>query len=153
MPGQKILIIDDETLIRTALAEYLQDVGFEMTCAADGQSGLELCHATRYDAVLVDLRMPGMDGLQVIRTLRSEHPDTPVIVISGTGLMEDVISAMREGAWDYIQKPVFDMDQIKVVIDRVLEKSQLMLERKHYQLEIEKLNTSLAAEVERQTAD
>jgi len=153
MTAKRILIIDDEKLIRTALADYLRDEGYEATCAADGVEGLRLSRTEIFDVVLSDLRMPHMDGLQVIRILHSEKPDLPVVVISGTGLMQDVVRAMREGAWDYLSKPIPDVDQIKVVIERVLEKSEFLRERKRYQDEIEQLNKSLAEEVQRQTAD
>ncbi len=153
MATKRILIIDDENLIRKALADYLQVEGFESVSAADGVSGLHLARAESFDAVLVDLRMPGVDGLQVIHTLHTEKPDLPVVVISGSGLMDDVIVAMREGAWDYLSKQILDMDQIKVVIQRVLEKSDLLRERARYQEEIVQLNQTLADEVERQTSD
>ena len=153
MADKRILIIDDESMIRRALADYLQDEGFAPTCAADGVEGLHIGQTESFDAVLVDLRMPRVDGLQVIRTFHNEKPDLPVIVISGTGLMEDVVVAMREGAWDYLSKPITDIDQIKVVIERVLEKSDLLRERNRYQDEIEQLNKSLAEEVQRQTSD
>jgi signal transduction histidine kinase len=153
MIDKRILILDDEEFIRRALSDYLEDEGYTTSSAADGYSGLRKYQAEKFDVVLVDLRMPNVDGLQVIRTLHNKNPDLPVIVISGTGVMEDVIAAMREGAWDYLSKPIPDMDQIKVVIDRVLEKSKLLLERQRYQSEIEQLNKSLAEEVQRQTAD
>ena len=153
MDKGRVLIIDDESLIRRAVADYLAECGYETVTAADGAEGLARVRAEQFDAVLVDLRMPRVDGLEVIATLHAEQPDVPVVVVSGTGILGDVIEAMRRGAWDYIIKPVRDIDEITVVVDRVMEKADLISERDQYQGQLERLNRSLEAEVARQIDD
>lgn len=153
MSVKQVLIIDDEALIRRALADYLTDYGYATVTASDGLEGLARARAEQFDVVLVDLRMPHLDGLEVISTLRMEQPALPIVVVSGTGVLSDVVEAIRRGAWDYVTKPVQDMDEIAVVVERVLEKARLIAERDRYQRELEALNRSLQAEVERQTQD
>ena len=151
MDEKRVLIIDDEALIRRALSDYLTESGYETMTAADGAKGLALAREHQFDVVLVDLRMPHIDGLQVIATLNAEQPALPIVVISGTGVLSDAIEAMRRGAYDYITKPFMDIDEITVVIERVLEKSRIVAERDQYQSELEQLNRDLEAEVSRKT--
>jgi signal transduction histidine kinase/DNA-binding response OmpR family regulator len=153
MAARRILIIDDEPLIRRAMADYLAECGYETSTAADGAEGLAQARAERFHTVLVDLRMPHVDGLEVIATLHTEQPDLPIVVVSGTGVLNDAIEAMRRGAWDYISKPVQDIDEITVVIKRVMERADLIAERDGYQRELERLNRSLEADVARQVED
>ncbi len=148
-----VLIIDDEPIIRHALEDYLKDCGYEASAANDGLAGLNKVRTEHFDVILADLRMPKMDGMELISMLQIECPQLPVIVVSGTGLLNDAIEAIRRGAWDYITKPVYDMDEIKVVIERVLDKASLIAERDRYQQEIERLNRGLETEVTRQTQD
>jgi signal transduction histidine kinase/DNA-binding response OmpR family regulator len=150
---KRVLIIDDEALIRRALADYLTENGYQTTTASNGAEGLAIARSEEFHTVLVDLRMPQVDGMEVIATLHAEQPELPVVVVSGTGVLGDVIEAMRRGAWDYITKPVMDIDEIAVVVDRVMEKARLVAERDRYQREMEQLNRSLEAEVARQTQD
>ncbi len=150
---KRMLIADDEPLIRRALADYLADFGYAAETAADGHEALARLRAEDFDILLVDLRMPRVHGLDVIAALVVERPNLPIVVVSGTGVLGDVVEAMRLGAWDYIAKPIVDMEEIVVVIERVLEKARLTAERDHYQQEIERLNHSLEAEVARQTRD
>ncbi len=151
--SRRILVVDDEPLIRRAVADYLEDCGYETVAAADGAEGLAKARAGRFHAVLVDLRMPQVDGLEVIATLKNEQPELPIVVVSGTGVLNDAIEAMRQGAWDYITKPVQDIEEIRVTVERVMERAQLREERDRYQRELERLNRSLEAEVQRQTQD
>jgi signal transduction histidine kinase len=154
MEGKKrILIIDDEQLIRRAMTDYLSDCGYDVVTASDGEEGLSLARSGQFHAVLVDLRMPRLDGLEVISILSAEQSDLPIVVVSGTGLLSDAIEAMRQGASDYITKPVQDIEEIRVTIERVMERAQLLAERNQYQCELEDLNKSLEAEVARQTLD
>ncbi|MDY7077708.1 MAG: response regulator [Chloroflexota bacterium] len=153
MSNKRVLVIDDESLIRHAIADYLTGCGYEAVTAADGVEGLAQARTLRFHAVLVDLRMPQVDGLEVIATLRAEQPALPVVVISGTGVLGDAVEAMRLGAWDYVTKPIRDIDEIEVVVGRVMEKARLVTERDRYQLEIEHLTRSLEAEVSHQIQD
>ena len=150
---RRVLIIDDEALIRRAMADYLADCGYETVTASDGAEGLAKAQSEKFDIVLVDLRMPRMDGLEVISTLKSAQPELPIVVVSGTGVLTDAIEAMRQGAWDYLTKPIQDIEEIRVTVERVIERAQLLAERDRYQRELEDLNRSLEVEVARQTRD
>ncbi|HRZ07636.1 MAG TPA: response regulator, partial [Candidatus Competibacteraceae bacterium] len=103
-PAVRVLTIDDEPMVREILATYLEDSGFEVLQAGDGPTGIDLIRRERPDLVLCDLRMPGMDGLQVLATVTREFPDLPILVVSGMGGMSDAIQALKFGAWDYVTK-------------------------------------------------
>jgi len=150
---RRVLIIDDESLVRHAMADYLADCGYDTVAAADGVKGLAKARSEQFHIVLVDLRMPRVDGLEVIATLKGEQPELPIVVVSGTGVLDDAIEAMRQGAWDYITKPVQDIEEIRVTVERVIDRAQLLADRDRYQRELEDLNRSLEAEVASQTGD
>lgn len=120
-----ILTMDDEEMIRETIASYLENRGFRVLQAANGREGLEVFAANRPDLVLVDLRMPEVDGLQVLARLRESSPETPAIVVSGTGVIRDAIEAVRQGAWDYVTKPILDMDILGVAVAKALERATL----------------------------
>ncbi len=153
MTKRRILIIDDEPLIRQALAEYLMGRDYAAATAANGAEGLDLARAEQFDAVLVDLRMPCIDGLETIATLEAEQPHLPLIAISGAGALSDAIQAIRQGAWDYLAKPIEDIDQITLTLERVLDRARLIAERDRYQRELERINNQLEAEVAQQTQE
>ncbi|MBN1888961.1 MAG: response regulator [Thermoflexales bacterium] len=153
MTDKRILIIDDEPLIRQTLAHYLADCGYQTVVAGDGEEGLAQARTQSVQAVLVDLRMPRLDGLEVIDCLRAEQPNLPIVVISGTGTLRDAVEAMRRGAWDYITKPIRDMAEVSLVVEQALDRAHLIAERDLYQRELEHLNRSLEGEVARQTQD
>ena len=147
----KILIADRAASIRSALADYLTAKGYEAVVTANSEEGLAKARSRRFDVVMIDLQMERPKSLSVISTLTNENPALPLIALSGTGVLHDVVEAMRIGAWDHIIKPIEDMDAVAVVVERVLDRAELMAERDRYQQEIERLNRSLEAEVERQT--
>ncbi len=103
-----ILIIDDEPALRSLFAIHLKRNGFEVLEAEDGQEGIRLLHGKEPDLLLCDMRMPKMDGLEVLKLVRKEKPQKPIIMISGAGLINDVVDALRLGAWDYLLKPLSD---------------------------------------------
>lgn len=120
-----ILIIEDEPLLRLTLGDHMRDRGFEVFEAADGQAGLDFFRTRHPSLVTVDLRMDLMDGHEVLAAIRQEDYDIPVIIVSGQGQMDDVIRALRAGAFDYIQKPIYDMAILDHAVDRALERSAL----------------------------
>jgi len=124
----KLLIIDDELDFRESIALYFLDAGFGVFEASNGREGLDIFERERPDVVFTDLRMPVMDGFEVIAEITALSPDTPIIVISGVGLVKEVIHAMRLGARDYLVKPILDMDELKLVIMRTLRESLLLKE-------------------------
>ncbi|WP_034608616.1 sigma-54-dependent transcriptional regulator [Desulfovibrio aminophilus] len=121
----RILIIEDEPMLRLTLGDHLRDQGFEVFEAGDGQTGLDLFRTQHPSLVTLDLRMTPLDGHAVLAAIRQEDQDVPVIIISGQGQMNDVILALRAGAFDYLQKPIFDMAILDHALDRALERSAL----------------------------
>ena len=115
----RILIIDDEARIRDACTLVLSDKGFDVSSAPDGEQGLQMIKEKHYDIVLVDLMMPNISGFDVLSEVRSHHPDTVVIVITGYATLEHSIEAMKKGAFDFIPKP-FTPDQLRAVVDKSL---------------------------------
>ncbi|MGB3221494.1 MAG: response regulator [Desulforhopalus sp.] len=115
----RILIIDDEARIRDACTLVLSDKGFDVSAAPDGEEGLQMIKEKHYDIVLVDLMMPNISGFDVLSEVRSNHPDTVVIVITGYATLEHSIEAMKKGAFDFIPKP-FTPDQLRAVVDKSL---------------------------------
>ena len=141
--SRKLLIIDDDTIVRQSVVAYLEDSGFDVQEASDGPSGLEAFRKYRPDLVLTDLRMPGMDGLQVLKEIHDECPEAPVIVVSGAGVMGDVVEALRLGASDYMIKPIVDMEMLVHSVHKSLERQELRAENLRYREELEAANRDL----------
>ncbi len=123
----RILVVDDEPNARTALAEILKEEGYQAETAADGFKGLARAEEFSPDLVLTDLKMPGMDGVELLRKLRQHAPELPVVLMTAFGAVETAVSAMREGAADYLTKPL-NTDELVLVIDRALERVRLRRE-------------------------
>ncbi len=132
-----ILTIDDEQAIRDSFHLYLEDYGYKVIEAANGRLGIETFDKYSPDLVLVDLRMPEVDGFAVLEYIVSKSPDTPVIVISGTGIIGDVIQALRLGAWDYMLKPLEDLTVLLHAVETSLDRKRLRLESLSYQEHLE----------------
>lgn len=122
---KKILIIDDERSIRRALGEILEFEGFEVSDAEDGKQGLELIEKIDFDLVFCDIKMPGMDGMEVLDFIHSSHADIPVVMISGHGTIETAVEAIKKGAFDFIEKPL-DLNRILVTLKNVKERVSLV---------------------------
>ncbi len=142
-PAVRVLTIDDEPMVREILATYLEDSGFEVLQAGDGPTGIDLIRRERPDLVLCDLRMPGMDGLQVLATVTREFPDLPILVVSGMGGMSDAIQALKFGAWDYVTKPIEDMAVLEHAIAHALERARLRQENRQHREHLEAVNDQL----------
>lgn len=124
----KILSIDDETVLRESIVCYLEDSGFDVLEACNGKEGLEVFRQEKPDLILSDLQMPVMGGLDLLKVITKESPDTPIIVVSGAGVMDDAIAALRLGAWDYLVKPINDMAVLEHSIVKCIEKQRLVAE-------------------------
>ncbi|GFM35888.1 response regulator [Desulfovibrio psychrotolerans] len=144
----RILAIDDEILVRESLAAFLEDSGFEVLQAANGKDGLREFTENAPDLVLLDLRMPGMDGLELLDNLSSLAPETPLVVVSGTGAIKDVIEALRRGAWDYITKPIHDLTFLECVVQKALELARIRREKRSYHERLEAEVAQRATELE-----
>ncbi len=132
VPPVKILIIDDEAIIRQSFSDHLEDLGYDAITANNGRVALEVLEKESPDLILTDLRMPEMDGLDVIRHVLKKHPDMPIVIISGAGRIADAIEALRLGAWDYILKPIREMSILEHLVKRVLDKKKLLQENCDY---------------------
>ena len=139
----RILTIDDEQLVREIITAYLEDSGFEVLQAGDGGSGIDLIRAAQADLVVCDLRMPGIDGLQVLATVSREFPALPILVVSGMGGMSDAIQALKLGAWDYVTKPIEDMAVLEHAVDHALERARLRRENREHREHLEAVNEQL----------
>ncbi len=120
----RILIVDDERQLASSLAEYLGPDGIEAEIALDGKSGRQRLEEEPFDCLVTDLRMPGLDGMQLLRWVKEEGPDMPVIVISAHGEIRDAVEAMKTGAYDYLVKP-FDPDELSLRIKKAVENRRL----------------------------
>ncbi len=126
---QSILVIDDEVAIRKALKEILSFEGFAIDEAADGIDGLKKIREGNHDCILCDIKMPKMDGLEVLAAAREAKPDTPFILISGHGTIETAVEAVKNGAFDYISKPP-DLNRLLITIRNAMDKGSLVTETK-----------------------
>ncbi|MEO5331015.1 MAG: EAL domain-containing protein [Magnetococcus sp. YQC-5] len=125
-----VLVIDDEPSLRATFRRYLEHLHYTVLEAENGQTGLKLFQLTQPDLVLTDLRMPEMDGLEVLRKVRDISPDTPVIIVSGKGEIDDVIEALRLGAWNYLSKPLDSLLVLGHVVDKALDHARLIQENR-----------------------
>ena len=121
-----VLIVDDEQDIREGSERILIRMGFNVSKAVNGEEALELFQKTRPDIVLLDLKMPGMDGMEVLEKIRTIDDNTIVIVITGYATVETAIQAMKQGAYDFIPKP-FEPDQLRLIVNRAAEKTRLAM--------------------------
>ncbi len=120
----RILVVDDEINIRTLICTYLELEHFESDAAENGLSAQRLLSQVAYEAVLLDLKMPGMDGLELLRWIRHEGFRMPVIMISAHGEIPDAVAALKEGAQDYVTKP-FDIEELTIRLRSLIENYQL----------------------------
>ena len=134
---KKILVIDDEEMLRSTFRAYLEDYDYEVITAGDGAEGLEIFHTEKPDVLLVDLNMPRIDGFGVLKVVHEKSPDTPIIVISGIGIVNDAIRAIRLGAWDYLTKPIVDLDILAHTLEKAFERERLIRENREYKRELE----------------
>lgn len=144
-PSATLLLIDDDQVVRASLAAYLEDSGFTVLQAANGLQGLEVFAREQPDLVICDLRMPQVDGLELIRRINALQVETPVIVVSGAGVMSDAVEALRLGAADYLIKPLEDLAVLEHSVRRALDRAQLRSENLRYREKLEAANRQLQA--------
>jgi len=137
----KILIIDDERSIRNTLKEILEYEKFEVDEAEDGPTGIALAEKGKYDIVLCDIKMPKMDGIEVLENLEKKSIDVPVVMISGHANIETAVETLKKGAYDFIQKPL-DLNRILVTIRNAMDRSDLVEETKVLKQKINKSKSS-----------
>ncbi len=135
----RILIVEDEKAIRNVLKNILsdEDKTFELEEAENGKEAIDMVADKEYDLVLCDIKMPGVDGIEVLENIREKHPDTSVIMISGHGDLDTAVDCMRKGAYDYISKPP-DLNRLLTTVRRALDRTDLVKENKTLKKKISK---------------
>jgi len=133
----RVLLVDDEEDFLKTLAERLESRGLNVTTATSGESALASVEGREYDLIVLDLAMPGFDGIETLKRIKARQPDAEIIMLSGQGSIRTSIEAMKLGACDFLQKPV-DINELMSKIGEAKEKRMLMLETKSI-AEIEKI--------------
>lgn len=142
MSTESILVVDDELFVRELLLEFLSSEGYEVTLADSGEKALELMQIQPSSVVLMDLKMPGMDGIQTLKEMRRTAPDTLAIIMTGYPTIESSIEALRQGAHDYVVKP-FKLNDLKSSIEKALGEQKLKAEIDQLKERIRQLETEL----------
>ena len=138
-----VLVIDDDSTVRDSIVAFLDDCGYQVFQAESANRALDILAVSAVDAVICDLKMPGMHGIELIERLRQQWPQLPVIVVSGAGVMDDVVRALRLGAADYLVKPILDMEVLAHSLTKALDRARLADENRAYREHLEKTNTEL----------
>lgn len=133
----KILVIDDEKAIRNTLKDILEVEGHNVDVAEDGHAGLEMFENGSYELVLCDIKMPQMDGIEVLEKLQERQPDVPVVMISGHGNIDTAVDAIKKGAFDFIEKPL-DLNRLLITIRNATDKTILIQETKTLKRKVSK---------------
>jgi two-component system nitrogen regulation response regulator NtrX len=133
----KILVIDDERSIRNTLKDILEYEKYEVDLAEDGKQGVEKAKHSEYDIILCDIKMPGMDGIEVLEQIMEINSDTPVVMISGHGNIDTAVESIKKGAYDFIEKPL-DLNRLLITIRNGMDKSTLVSETRRLKNKVSK---------------
>lgn len=139
--SKKILVVDDEKAIRSALKDILSFEGFEVEEAVDGVEAIKKIKENEYDCILCDIKMPKMDGIEVLDQALELKPDIPFILISGHGTIDAAVDAVKKGAFDFISKPP-DLNRLLITIRNAIDRSNLIVETKQLRKKVTKINQS-----------
>jgi len=134
----KILVIDDEAAIRGALKEILEYESYEVSEAEDGIVGIKLAEKENFDLIFCDIKMPKMDGIEVLEKLKEKGIETPVVIITGHGTVETAVEALKKGAYDFIQKPL-DLNRVLVTVRNASNQTALVQETKTLRKKVNKV--------------
>jgi putative two-component system response regulator len=137
----RVLVVDDEVIVREILCRKLRQLGYNCSAAPSGESGLALLSSAPYDLLLMDLTIPGMDGIALMREARRDCPDLAIILVTSVTDIETAVGALKDGAYDYITKP-FSLEEVSISVARALEKRRLLIENRQYQRRLEEQITS-----------
>ena len=131
----RVLVVDDDEMFRTVIGKELRKMGFDVTAAANGEEAFAQIDGGGFHVALLDIRMPGVDGLAVLQTVRERAPATEVVMLTGHGTVENAIAAMKSGAYDYLTKPC-ELDQVEVTVRKAYEKGLLARQNATLQYEL-----------------
>src|SRR3989337_1180877 len=123
----KILIVDDEKLMRVSLEDKLTKEGYSVNSLSNAVEGVKLLQSTNFDALITDLRLPKMDGIDFLREIKKASPDTVVIIMTAYGSIENAVTAMKEGAYDYVTKP-FSLEELTIKLQKALKHKDTIAE-------------------------
>jgi len=132
---KRVLVIEDDETVREVLRSFLGQKGFEVTLAQNGESGLDLLRAEKFDLVFTDLVMPGISGMEVLKEVVASKIAVPVVVMTAFGTVQTAVEAMRIGAFDYITKP-FNLDELMIVLDKALSVAKLQKENRMLKMQL-----------------
>jgi two-component system, NtrC family, response regulator AtoC len=132
---KRVLVVDDEEAIRSVLADLFDGLGYFVGLARDGREGLDAALSSEIDLAVLDVSLPGMDGLELLRVLKESKPELPVIMVTGYASMSAALKALKLGAYDYITKP-FDLDNVQLVAERAMERRRLVDENRYLKSEL-----------------
>ena len=138
-----ILVIDDDATVRTSTVAYLDDCDYRVFEANSGAAGLAVIERESINAVVCDLKMPGMYGIELLERIKAQQPQLPVLIVSGAGVMDDVVRALRLGADDFLVKPIIDFEVLKYALDKALDRVRLEQENARYRANLEISNRDL----------
>ncbi len=132
-----LLVIEDDLTLARSIKSYFEDYEYKVLHAADGTEGLNLYFQHHPKVVITDLQLPGMDGIEILSQIHADDADLPVLVISGSGTIQDVVQAMRQGAWDYLIKPISQISFLRYSVEKALERARLISENQAYREHLE----------------
>jgi DNA-binding NtrC family response regulator len=137
MIEKNILVIDDDRIILDSLCEFLSLEGFQTNGAESIKGALAKLEKQSYSLVITDVNLPDGDGLELLETIKQEHPQTVAIVITGYGTIESAVKAIKQGAYDYLTKPITD-DELRLTVERAIKQQSLMIENESLRLQLER---------------
>jgi len=147
VPRRRILVVDDELSVRELLADALDAFGYDVRIAGSAAEGFKVVERGEADLVLSDIDMPGENGIDLLRRIKSRDSDIEVIMVTGVVDIDTAIGAIRDGAADYVAKP-FNIEEVRIVVERTLEKRQLIRENREYQFHLEEMVAQRTRELE-----
>ena len=139
----RILVVDDEPVVRESLRDWFANDGYPVDMAADAREALRKLQEYSWDILLTDVKMPGMDGLELQQRVKEIDPDITVIIMTAYASVDSAMKAIKEGAYDYVTKPL-DPEDLQQIIDRAAERRQLLRENEELKARIETLETEAA---------
>ena len=144
MPDSKkktVLIADDEEIICKPLRIFFERKGYFALTACDGEDAFQMLSTMKVDVMIADLKMPKIDGIELIRKAKEINPDLPIVILSGAGSISDATVAIKSGAFDFVQKPIINMDDLERIVSRAIEVSTLERNQKILQENLREKNT------------